>query len=90
MAYSKADLIAKIHEMHPDIQRHGFDLGVTFDQGWDGWHVTLTHGEHVLETFLDRQEVNESLEEGRGIHLGLHIAEFLENFEHQEATAPSV
>ena len=90
MAYSKADLVAKIHEMHPDIQRHGFDLVVGFDAGRDGWHVTLTHGEHTLETFLDRGEVNECLEEGRGVHLGLHIAEFLENFEHQEATAPSV
>ncbi len=84
MTYEMDALKAKVREMHPDIDKYQMDCDLTFDEGKNAYIIKLTKGEHVLTTYLDKPDADACMEGKECVHLGVHVAEFVKNFEERE------
>lgn len=87
MSYSLENLKAKIVDFYPEIEKHQLQTSLTFDKekGEHGVYVIkIQKGEHVLTTFLEKQDADACIEGKKCVYLGLHIAEFVKNFELEE------
>ncbi len=87
MPYTSQTLISKIRQMYPTIRDHNIEVVAWRDQTQDTWVITLRKGDHTLTTYLDTAEADACIEENRCIYLGLHVAEFLANFEDNRLAA---
>lgn len=81
MSYTLEDLKAKVLEFYPEITRHQVETDITFDAEKNAYVIKLRKGEHALTTFLDKPDADACLEGRKCVYLGLHIAEFVKNFE---------
>ena len=87
MSYSMDALKAKIVDFYPEIEKSQLQTSLTFDQekGEKGVYVIkLNKGEHELTTFLEKDDADSCMEGKKCVYLGLHIAEFVKNFEMRE------
>lgn len=84
MSVDPKALQAKLREMYPDINKHGFDLSTTFNEQKDAWIVRLHHGKHELTTHLERKDAEDCLDGVECVYLGVQIGQFVKNFEAQE------
>jgi len=80
MKHTIADVMAKIHQMYPDIDRHGVAATVTFDQEKKTYVLELKKGPHHLSTFIDKADADKCMDGVECIHLGVQIGQFMENF----------
>jgi hypothetical protein len=71
----------KIRIMYPEIAKHNISMNVDFDSGKDAFVVKFHRGEHELNTYLDKKDAEECLNDIKCIHLGNQIAQFVKNFE---------
>jgi hypothetical protein len=81
MAYSLESLKSRIVEFYPEIDKHGLETSVTFDEAKNAYIVKLKKGEHVLTTHLLKSDADACMEGNKCIYLGVQIAEFAKNFE---------
>jgi len=81
MSVDPKALEAKLREMYPDIDKHGFDLGLQFDEGKNAWIVHLSKGDHELSTHLEKADAEKCLEGVQCVYLGVQIGQFVKNFE---------
>ena len=79
--HTSEELIAKLREIHPEIDTHGLDLSVEFDHEKDAWIVDLKKGEHELTTHLERKDADACMEGVQCVYLGVQIGQFIANFE---------
>jgi hypothetical protein len=84
MSYSLDALKAKIVDFYPEIDKHQLETSMTFDKDKNAYVIKINKGEHVLTTFLDKPDADACLEGKKCVYLGLHIGEFVKNFELQE------
>ena len=84
MSYSMEELKKKITEFYPDIEKHHVKTDVTFDKGKNVYVIKMEKGGHALTTFLEKQDADSCIEGLKCVYLGLHIAEFMKNFELRE------
>lgn len=87
MPYTSRTLIDKIQQMYPTIRDQEIEVVAWFDETQDTWVITLRKGEHALTTYLNSAEADACIAADRCIYLGLHVAEFLANFEARHVTA---
>lgn len=80
MKHTLDEVKAKIHQMYPKIDKHGVAATVTFDQAKKTYVLDLKKGPHHLSTFIDKADADKCMEGVECIHLGVQIAQFLENF----------
>lgn len=81
MAYTLESLKAKIIEFYPEINRHGLETSLTFDEAKNAYIVKLAKGEHALTTHLEKSDADACMEGNKCIYLGVQIAQFAKNFE---------
>jgi hypothetical protein len=84
MAQSLQNLKAKIVDFYPEIEKHKLETSLTFDKDKNAYVIKIKKGEHVLTTFLDKPDADACLKGKKCVYLGLHIAEFVKNFELRE------
>ena len=84
MSYSMDALKAKIVDFYPEIEKHQLQTSLTFDKEKDVYVVKIEKGEHLLTTFLEKPDADSCIEGKKCVYLGLHIAEFIKNFEIEE------
>jgi hypothetical protein len=84
MGYTQVALEDKILEMYPDIRKHGISIGLRFDEGKNAWIVILKRDTHELTTYLDKKDADDCMNNVKCVYLGLHIAEFVKNFEQRK------
>ncbi len=80
MGYTVVALKDKIHEMYPEITRHGISLSIEFSQEKDVYIVKLKKSSHELTTHLEKKYADECMDGIKCIYLGTQIAEFIKNF----------
>ena len=80
MKHSLDEMKAKIREMYPKIDKHGVTSTVTYDKEKKTYVLELKKGVHHLNTFIDKADADKCMEGVECIHLGVQIAQFLENF----------
>lgn len=81
MGYTIVALKDKILEMYPEIQKHGINVGLTFDEQENAYIVRFSKGAHELSTHLDKTDADECMDGIKCIHLGVQIGQFIRNFE---------
>lgn len=84
MTYSPDDLKAKIVDFYPEFEKHQLDTDLTFDKDKNAYVIKIQKGGHKLTTFLDKPDADACLDGKKCVYLGLHIAEFVKNFEEEE------
>jgi membrane protein implicated in regulation of membrane protease activity len=80
--YSVAGLEDMIYELHPEIVQHAMNLSVAFDAAQNAYVLKFSRGGRELNTFLNKEDADECMGGNRCIHLGVQIAQFLDDFEH--------
>jgi len=80
MKHTIDEMKAKIHEMYPKIDEHEVASTVTFDEAKKTYVLELKKGPHHLATYIDEADADKCLEGVECVHLGVQIAQFLENF----------
>lgn len=80
----QSELDRKLREMYPEIERHGIDLSLYFDNDKKAWVVGLRKGEHELTTHLEKKDADDCLEGRKCVYLGVQIGQFVSNFEEGE------
>ncbi|HBB40287.1 MAG: hypothetical protein COW73_06985 [Nitrospirae bacterium CG18_big_fil_WC_8_21_14_2_50_70_55] len=81
MPYTSQTLIDKIRQLYPTLRDHSIEVVAWRDEEQGTWVITLRKGDHTLTTYLDTVEADQCIESNRCLYLGLHVAEFLANFE---------
>ena len=84
MTYSLDSLKAKIIDFYPEVEKHQLETSMSFDQNKNAYVIKIKKGEHELTTFLDKPDADSCIEGKKCVYLGLHIAEFVKNFEIEE------
>jgi hypothetical protein len=84
MSHSLDALKAKIVDFYPEIKKHQLETSMTFDKDKNAYVIKINKGEHALTTFLDKPDADACIDGKKCVYLGLHIAEFVKNFELQE------
>jgi len=84
MSYSMDALKAKIVDFYPEIEKHQLKTSLTFDKDKNAYVINIQKGKHKLTTFLDKPDADACLGGKKCVYLGLHIAEFVKNFEEEE------
>jgi predicted transport protein len=84
MTYSYDTLKAKIIDFYPEIEKHQLQTSLTFDKDKNAYVIKIKKGKHELTTFLDKPDADSCIEGKKCVYLGLHIAEFVKNFEIEE------
>jgi len=84
MTYSLDALKAKIVDFYPEVEKHQLDTKLTFDKEKKAFVIKIQKGKHKLTTFLDKPDADACIEGKKCVYLGLHIAEFVKNFEEEE------
>ena len=81
MGYTNVALKEKIHEMYPEIQRHGISMSLDFNHKLKTYDVKLKKDSHELTTHLEKSDADECMDGIICIHLGTQISQFIRNFE---------
>ncbi len=81
MGYTKVALEDKVLQMYPEIRRHGISVSLGFSEEKDAWAIRFSKGEHRLETYLDRADADECMNDVKCVRLGVKLGEFIDNFE---------
>lgn len=84
MSYTLDELKAKILDFYPEIEKHQLQTDLTFDKDKNAYVIKIKKGKHELTTFLDKPDADACLDCKKCVYLGLHIAEFVKNFEMEE------
>jgi len=75
-----------IYELHPEIIQHALNLSVSFDEAKNTYVLTFSRGGRELNTYLDKHDADECMGGKKCIHLGVQIAQFLDDFEEIAST----
>jgi hypothetical protein len=84
MTYTLDALKAKIIDFYPEVEKHQLETSMIFDKGKNAYVIKIKKGKHELTTFLDKPDADSCIEGKKCVYLGLHIAEFVKNFEIEE------
>jgi hypothetical protein len=84
MTYSLDSLKAKIIDFYPEVEKHQLETSLIFDKGKNAYVIKIKKGKHELTTFLEKPDADSCIEGKKCVYLGLHIAEFVKNFEIEE------
>ena len=80
MVHKIAEMKDKIHQMYPDIDKHGVASSLTYDQGKKTYVLELKKGPHHLSTYIDKVDADKCMDGIECVHLGVQIGQFMENF----------
>jgi membrane protein implicated in regulation of membrane protease activity len=81
ISYTIEGLENMIYELHPEIVQHAMNLSVSFDEEKSAYVLKFSRGGHELLTYLDKQDADECMGGKKCLHLGVQIAQFLDDFE---------
>jgi hypothetical protein len=88
-SYTVAGLEDMIYELHPEIVQHAMNLSADFDAAQDAYVLKFSRSGRELNTFLNKEDADECMRGNKCIHLGVQIAQFLDDFEHLASTSKS-
>jgi hypothetical protein len=80
MQVKASELLARIREMYPQIEKNGIQTSCHYDEKTESWMVEFAYDEHTLETHLEKKDVEDCLAGKKCIHMGVQIGRFVENY----------
>jgi hypothetical protein len=80
MQVKASELLAKIREMYPEIEKNGVQTSCHYDEKTEAWMVQFSFGEHSLDTHLEKQDVEDCLAGRKCVHMGVQVGRFVETY----------
>ncbi|WP_243545533.1 hypothetical protein [Pseudodesulfovibrio tunisiensis] len=80
MTADPGKLEMKIREMYPEIDKHGIEMSVDFDNPKDCWIITFNKDGNVMSTHLERADANDCLDGKRCVYLGNQLSGFVDAY----------
>jgi hypothetical protein len=80
MGYTVVALKEKILEMYPEIEEHGINVSLVFDEQKKAYVIRFNKEGHELSTHLDKTDADECMNGVKCVHLGVQIGQFIKNF----------
>ncbi len=84
MGYTNVELKDKIEAMFPEVETHGIVLSLDWNEEKNAYIVKFKKDKHELTTYLDKKDADECMDGIECVRLGIHLAEFANNFEEPE------
>jgi hypothetical protein len=81
ISYTIEGLKDMIYELHPEIVQHSLNLSVNFDEAKNAYVLKFSRSGRELNTHLDKQDADECMGGNKCIHLGVQMAQFIDDFE---------
>lgn len=81
MGYTSVALEDKILDMYPEIRKHDIAVSLYFSEEKKAYVVQFKKDKHELETYIDKSDADECMDGLKCVHLGVHLGEFIKNFE---------
>ncbi len=81
MGYTDVALKYKMLEIYPEITEHNISLSLDFNKEKNAYIVKLKKDLHELTTHLEKKDADECMDGVKCVHLGVHIGQFIRNFE---------
>lgn len=81
MGYTSVALEDKILDMYPEIRKHDIAVSLYFSEEKKAYVVQFKKDKHKLETYIDKSDADECMDGLKCVHLGVHLGEFIKNFE---------
>jgi hypothetical protein len=81
MEYKRVQLGKKIHEMYPEIAKHGIEVSLDFDERQNAYIVKFKKDAHELTTQLQKKDAEDCMNNVKCVYLGAQIGQFIKNFE---------
>lgn len=81
MGYTNVALKDKIISMYPEIEMHKISVGLDFSEEKNAYVINFRKDLHKLQTYLDKKDADECMNDVKCVHLGIKLAEFVNNFE---------
>ena len=81
ITYTVEHLENMIYELYPEIVQHALNLSTIFDEDKNTYVLTFSRGDRELKTYLDKKDADECIGGKKCIHLGVQVAQFLDDFE---------
>lgn len=80
MQVKASELLAKIKEIYPEIEKNGVQTSCRYDEKTEAWMVNFEYGEHSLETHLEKKDVEDCLAGRKCVHMGVQVGRFVETY----------
>ncbi|MBI5664652.1 MAG: hypothetical protein HZC49_06155 [Nitrospirae bacterium] len=81
MGYTNVALKDKIAMMYPEIMQHNISVSLDFSEDKNAYVIQFGKNSHELQTYLDKSDADECMNDVKCVHLGVKIGEFIKNFE---------
>ncbi|RJR22792.1 MAG: hypothetical protein C4581_00355 [Nitrospiraceae bacterium] len=81
MGYTNVALKDKVMAMYPEIMKHNISVGLDFSKEKNAFIIMFKKNSHELQTYLDKNDADECMNDIKCVHLGVKIGEFITNFE---------
>lgn len=80
MEYRIGLLRDKIHEIYPEMGKHGIEVSLIFDESKNAYVMTFKKGAYKLTTNLEKKDAEDCMNNVKCVYLGEQIGEFIKNF----------
>jgi len=80
MNVKASELLAKIREIYPEIEKNNIQISCYYDEKTEAWVVAFEHEDHSLETHLDKKDVEDCLAGKKCVHMGVQVGRFVETY----------
>ncbi|WP_029897489.1 hypothetical protein [Desulfohalovibrio reitneri] len=77
MSVDQQQVMAKIKEMYPEIDKYGLQASLSFDDQKDAWMLELKKDEHELVTHIEKADAEKCLEGVECVYLSHQIGQFV-------------
>lgn len=80
MAYSVSALRNRLKELYPELQEQGVSLSLNFDSESQGYSLTLSKGNKMLLTHIDKTDAESCMGGVRYAYLDAVVERFVNKF----------
>lgn len=80
MNVKASELLAKIREIYPEIEKNNIQISCYYEEKTEAWKVVFEYGDHSLETLLDKTDVEDCLVGKKCVHMGVQVGRFVETY----------
>ncbi len=81
MGYTIVGLKDRILEFHPEIEKQGFNLRISFDEATNRFVLNLSKGGHELGAYLGKKDADACMDGKKCVDLAVQLTQLLAEFE---------
>jgi hypothetical protein len=81
MGYTIVGLKDKILELHPEIQKNGFNLKVSFEEESRSYELKLSKAGQELGAYLEKKDADDCMDRKKCVNLAVQLTQLIAELE---------